>query len=165
MSLIYLKSLILAEIGIDIAIVVLFIFLIRRFKRPDNGKSPDKEIEIFESLITDAGKIATQFEEQLAGKHRVIKSLNEQLDKRITGLNLLLNRADVLLSSHGKETGEADDKKASLRKKEEEIVALAGKGHKIEEIATKLSIPKEEVSLVLDLKKRFSQTDADEGVS
>lgn len=120
---------------------------------------------MFESLITDAGKMATQFEEQLTEKHRVIKKLNEQLDTRITKLNLSFNRADLLLSSHGKGNVEADDKGVSLKKKEEEIAVLAGKGHKIEEIATKLSIPKEEVSLVLDLKRRFSQADAGEGVS
>jgi hypothetical protein len=165
MSSIYLQSLILTAIGIDIVIIVLFIFLIRKLRVRDNGGSLDKEIKMFESLITDAGKMATQFEEQLTEKHRVIKKLNEQLDTRITKLNLSFNRADLLLSSHGKGNVEADDKGVSLKKKEEEIAMLAGKGHKIEEIATKLSIPKEEVSLVLDLKRRFSQADAGEGVS
>ena len=165
MSFIHLQSLILVEIGIDIAIVALIIFLFRKSKKPEKDQSLDKEIKIFESLIADASKAATEFEEQLAGKHRVIKGLNEELDKRVNSLNLLLNRADLLLSSHAKKVGESNGKHAFLKKREKEILMLAGEGHKIEEIASKLSIPKEEVRLVLDLKKRFLRTSPDKGVS
>ncbi|HUU40252.1 MAG TPA: hypothetical protein VMW42_04870 [Desulfatiglandales bacterium] len=165
MSFIDLKALIFFQIGIDIAIVFLFVFLIRRFKDSGKGESLDKAIKTFESLITDADKIAGQFKEQLERKHRVIKSLNEQLDKRIISLNLLLNRTDVLLSTHGKKAGESDDEQVSFKMQEEKIIALAGKGHKVEEIATMLSIPKEGVRLILDLKKKSSRIGIDEGVS
>ena len=156
MSLIGLKSLILAQIGIDIIIIVVFIFFIRRFRYLNKGMSFDNIVKIFESLFTDADKIAGQFKEQLEEKHHLIKRLNEQLDKRIISLNVLLNRADVLLSGHSR-TADIDDKPISLDSQQTEIMALAKEGHRIEEIATTLSIPKGEVKLVIDLKKKFSQ--------
>ncbi|MBW2001250.1 MAG: hypothetical protein JRI30_01885 [Deltaproteobacteria bacterium] len=153
MSFIALKPLILAQIGIDIIIVIAFILLIRRLKPSHKGKSFDKVIKIFEPLLTDTDKIAGQFKEQLEEKHLLIRRLNEQLDKRIISLNVLLNRADVLLSHN--------DKPVSLDSQQTEIISLAEKGHRAEEIATLLSIPEGEVKLVLDLKKKFSQIDSE----
>ena len=156
MSFIGLKSLILAQIGIDIIVIVIFIFIIRRFRYLNKGKSFDNIVKILESLFTDADKIAGQFKEQLEEKHHLIKRLNEQLDKRIISLNVLLNRADVLLSGQ-RRTADRDDKPISLDSQQTKIMALAKEGHGVEEIATTLAIPKGEVKLVLDLKKKFSQ--------
>lgn len=164
MAFIELKSLILAQIGIDIIIVVVFIFLIRRLKSSHKGKSFDKAVKIFEPLLANADKIAGQFKEQLEEKHLLIRRLNEQLDKRIISLNLLLNRADVLLS---RRRGKADvsNKPVSLDSQQTQIIGLAKEGHRAEEIATILSIPEGEVKLVLDLKKKFSQIESKEGFS
>jgi DNA-binding NarL/FixJ family response regulator len=156
MSFIGLKFLILAQIGIDIIIIIIFLLLIRRFRYLNKGKSFDNIVTIFESLFTDAYKITGQFKEQLQEKHHSIKRLNEQLDKRIISLNVLLNRADVLLSRR-RQTADSNDKPISLDSQQTEIMALAKEGHGVEEIATTLSIPKGEVKLVLDLKKKFSQ--------
>jgi len=156
MSFIELKSLILAQIGIDIIIVVAFIFLIRRLRSSDKGKSFDKVVKIFEPLLTNTDKIAGQFKEQLKEKHLLIRRLNEQLDKRIISLNVLLNRADVLLSRQRRRT-DVNKKSVSLDSQQTEIIGLAKKGHQTEEIANMLSIPEGEVKLVLDLKKKFSR--------
>lgn len=165
MSFIELKFLILAQIGIDIIIVVFFIFLISRFRSSHKGKSFDKVVKIFDSLLTDADKIAGQFKKQLEEKHNLIERLNEQLDKRIISLNVLLNRADVFLSSHGKEAADLNGTLVSLNSQQTGIIELAKEGHRVEEIANILSIPKGEVKLFLDLKKKFSQIGSEEGVS
>jgi len=165
MSFIDLQSLILAQIGIDIIIIIFFIFLIRRLRNSNKGKSFDKVAKIFESLLTDADKVTGRFKEQLEEKHHLIRSLNEQLDKRIISLNVLLNRADVLLSSHGKKAAEGNDNTVSLSSQQTEILGLAKEGYGVEEIANTLSIPKGEVKLVLNLKKKFSQIGSKEGVS
>ena len=159
MSFIALKSLIITQIGIDIIIVVVFIFLIRRLKSFHKDKSIDKVVKIFEPILTDADKTAGQFKEQLEEKHILIRRLNEQLDKRIISLNVLLNRADLLLSQHRQKT-DVNNKPVSLDSQQTEIIGLAKKGHRAEEIATLLSIPEGEVKLVLDLKKKFSQIDS-----
>ena len=165
MSLVGLKFLILVQIGMDIAIILVFIFLIKKFRDLNNGKSFDNEVQIFESLITDANKVAQQFKEQLKEKHHLIQSLDGQLEKRIVSLNVLLNRADVLLSSQGNEVPGGNDTNDSLSSQKTKILALAKKGHRVEEIASILSVPKGGVKLVLDLKEKFSMTGSKEGVS
>jgi len=160
-----LQLLMFAQIGIDIIIIAVFIFVVRRLRYPNKGKSFDKTVRILESLFTDADKIAQQFKVQLEEKHLLIKRLNEQLDKRIGSLNGLLQRADALLSSHTQQTADAEYSPPSLNGQERQIIALAGEGYDLEEIAKRLSIPKEEVKLVLDLKQKLSQIGKKEGLS
>ena len=152
-----LQLLMFAQIGIDIIIIVVFIFVVRRLRYPKKGKSFDKTVRILESLFTDADKIAQQFKVQLEEKHHLIKRLNEQLDKRIGSLNGLLQRADAVLSSHTQQEADAECNPLSLNGQERQIISLAGEGYGLEEIAKRLSIPKEEVKLVLDLKQKLSQ--------
>jgi len=77
----------------------------------------------------------------------------------------LLQRADALLSSHAQQAADAECNPLSLNSQESQIIALAGEGHDLEEIAKRLSIPKEEVKLVLDLKQKLSQIGKEEGLS
>ena len=160
-----LQLLMFAQIGIDIIIIVVFIFVIRRLRYANKGKSLDKTVRTLESLFTDADKIAQQFKVQLEEKHHLIKRLNEQLDKRIGSLNGLLQRADALLSSHAQQAIDAECNTPSLNSQERQIIALAGGGYDLEEIAKRLSIPQEEVKLVLDLKQKLSQIGKKEGLS
>ena len=90
--------------------------------------------------------------------------MNDQLDKRIMSLNILIDRADALLSNSRDKT---DTQAASdiHNEQEKRILALAKEGRDLENIADILSIPKEEVKLILDLKKRFSQLGHKEGAS
>ena len=65
MSFIELQFLILAQIAIDITIVIFVIFLIRTLRHPNKGKSFNKTAKIFESLLTDADNTAGRFKDQL----------------------------------------------------------------------------------------------------
>lgn len=157
--------LVLAQIAIDIIVVFVFIFLIRKFKFFNNkDDSFNKPAKIFESLLTDADKMAGQFKEQLEEKHHLIQKLNKELDRRIISINILLNRADILLS-HDKGASGVNDKPASLDSQQAEIITLAKQGHRLEKIADMLSIPKGEAKLVLDLDKKFSRMLSKESVS
>ena len=157
MSFIELKFLIFAQIGIDIAIVIFFVFLNRKLRPLNSDKSLQKGAKLFESLLIDADKISDQLKEELKEKHKLIKGLNEKLDKRIMSLNVLLNRADALLSSYDGESSDAKDNPASLKSREKEIISLAKEGRDLEKIAQILSVPKGEVKLVLDLNKKLSR--------
>ena len=169
MSIIELRFLILAQLGIDIVLILVFIMVIRRLRSFNKSKSFVETIKTFQSFVSDADKIADQFNEQLTEKHEAIKRLNEQLDKRIGSLNILLNRADIMLSSKGEEVvghnnrdnvsnNNASNNHAS-NNHQTEIIRMAKEGCRLEEIAGRLSIPKGEVKLVLDLKKTFYQSD------
>jgi len=154
MSFIDLKFLILAQIGIDFAIVIFFVLLIRKLRPINSAKSLHKGTKMFESLLVDADKISGQLREELEEKHQLINGLNEKLDKRVMSLNVLLNRADALLSSYDRGPADANDNPVSLKSQEKEILRLAKKGLDLEKITQILTIPKGEVKLVLDLNKR-----------
>ena len=154
MSFIDLKYLILAQIGIDFAIVIIFVLLIRKLRPINNAKSLHKGTKMFESLLVDADKISGQLREELEEKHQLINGLNEKLDKRVMSLNVLLNRTDALLSSYDKGPADVNDNQVSLKSQKKEILRLAGKGLDLEKIAQILTIPKGEVKLVLDLNKK-----------
>jgi hypothetical protein len=165
MPVIDVQVLILAQIGIDIGIVILLLFIIRRFRHSSRAKAFHKAVTILESLLTDADKLAHQFDDQLEEKHRLIKKLNEQLDSRINGLTMLLQRTDTMLSSPLQGVADSQGTLHSLNTQAQEIMGLANNGYGLEEIAERLSIPKEEVKLILDLKEKLSQISSIEDLS
>jgi hypothetical protein len=148
------------QIGIDAAIIVVFILLIRKLKIFKRDPSLNQGLKIFESLLTDADNTAIQFKAQLAEKNLLINKLNKELDKKILSINVLLNRADALLSNQI-QTGDAGEPPVLSSSQEKEIIELAQKGHNLESIADTLSIPKGEVMLVLNLKQKVTQAPQD----
>jgi len=163
MSLVPLELLILVLIVTDFIIIVYFIVLTRKLKFFNSADSFDKQIKIFESLLVDADKISDSLRKEQKEKHQTIKDFNAKLDKRIAGLKVLLARADTELYSFNKKLvdaagkGEGDTNKAAVSpvSRGKEIIKLAGKGCNIEKIAGTLSIPREEVKLILDLNKKL----------
>lgn len=165
MNFIELKHLILLQLAIDFGIFVVFIFLIRRLRFLDKGSSSlNTKLKMYESFLTDADNTSVKFKGMLQEKKDIIKNLNEQLEKRINSLNTLLNRTETLLFNHGQsnQEGYVQD---SLKNHTKKIVELAKKGFDLDYIAENLVIPKEEVMLVLDLKKKICQLDPKEDVS
>ena len=157
-----LKFLIFTQIGIDVVIIVVFILLIKKFSFFKRNSSLNKGIQKYESMLCDAVKISEQFKEQLEEKKHMIKMLNQHLEKRITKLNMMLNRTDALVFQnrqyHNSDIGFLDDQK-------KEILNLEKQGHTSEQIADTLSISREEVMLILDLKKKNEHQGNKEGVS
>jgi hypothetical protein len=145
-----LKYLILILISIDIVLMVICVFLIRKIRLIPKAEVFAQGISLFESLLGDADKVSGQFKEQIRMKYNLIKKLSEQLDNRIDRLNFMLNRADTLLADD-KGIPQANKPAESFSHRKNEIVELAGKGCNVEEIANRLLIPKGEVKLVLDL--------------
>ena len=160
MEFIELKTLILAQIGIDIAIIIVFVFLIKRFNFFKKYSSLNNGLNKYEKMLIDADRISGQFQNQLEEKKHTIKALNKQIDKRITSLNLMLNRADTLLFDK-RQYGSTVQSSLDIQKRE--ILKLAKQGHNVEYIADTLSVSREEVMLVLDLKKNISQAENKKG--
>lgn len=165
MNFIELKYLILLQLSIDFAIFVVIIFFIRRLRFLDKGSSSlNSKLEMYESFLTDADNTSVEFNEMLQEKKDIIKKLNEKLEIRIKSLNTLLNRSDALLFKHRQSYQDGYDQD-SLKNHTKKIVELAKEGFNSDYIAENLVIPKEEVMLVLDLKKKISQLDSKEDVS
>ena len=165
MNLFELKYLIFSQLSIDFAIFVVFIFLIRRLRFLDNGSSSlNSKLKVYESFLTDADNTSLKFKGMLQEKKDIIKNLNEQLEKRIKSLTTLLDRTDDLLFKH-RQSNQDGYVQNSLKNHTKKIVELAKEGFDLDYIAESLAIPKEEVVLVLDLKKKISQLDSKKGVS
>lgn len=126
-----------------------------------------------EPLVRGAEEAGTTFEKQIADKRRLIKSLNEALDSKIISINLLLSRAEMLLNSqnlqslnapasfdsrsweHQERTGYG--KYPDVFDQQKNIIEWYSRGVDIETIASKLSMPRGEVELVINLKKKFRE--------
>jgi peptidoglycan hydrolase CwlO-like protein len=146
------KYLVGALIGIDIVFFVIIIRLLNRFRYFKRNASLGKEIETFESLIKDTDQMVLQFNKQLEEKHHFIDTLSAKLDKRISGLKLLINRADILLSNADRPETTDSNAENNLNSHQTAIMNLSRQGFSTQEIAQKLSIQRGEVTLVLNMK-------------
>ena len=146
-----LKFLILTQIGIDVIIIIVFILLIKKTGFFKKDSSLNKSLKLYESMLSDASRISEQFKKQLDEKKHMIKMINQNMEERITSLNVMLNRTDALLFNNRQcenmDMGSFDNQK-------KDILKLEKQGHSSEQIADILSIPRETVMLVLDIKKK-----------
>jgi hypothetical protein len=164
MAFIELKLLIFVQLAIDVVVIVIFILFIRRFKSLQYHPLLNDGVKIFESLLKDADHLSDQFKKQLEEKKCLLKRLDDQLGKKITSLNVFLNRSEALLSGHQRKK-ENHDTPLTHSRPERKILKLSKEGCDIENIAGTLLMPKEEVKLVLDLNKKISRLSHKEGVS
>ncbi|MCK5162660.1 MAG: hypothetical protein KAQ72_03035 [Desulfobacula sp.] len=130
------------------------------------GSSTDI-IEMLEPLVKESRKAALSFDEQIQEKKRLIKELNDALDSRIISINLLLSRADALQKKLEERQNQANQsfplpdysilKSSSnvVLDQQNQIIEMYNQDFDIDSIAQRLSIPKGEVQLVIDLKKKF----------
>lgn len=144
------------QISVDLILVILILFLLRNVRaglqKEISGQAMEKVFHIIEPLLKDAEAAADDFDTQLHEKSRLINDLNLKLDNRIISLNLLLNRADdAMQQTLGKRPNGNPHVYDQLRG----ITRLYEKGSTAGEIAGKLSMPKGEVDLVLDLKRKL----------
>lgn len=144
------------QMVIFVILLFLMVFYIKKMKtsvKDEVSKLALEEIiEMLEPLLKEANETAQLFEGQIKEKSNLVAKLNEKLDSRIISLNLLLNRSETYLLSMEPSSGynhhNADDQ-------QESILSMHAKGLDSEQIAQKLSMPKGEVDLVINLKKMF----------
>jgi len=147
---------IVSQMLIDLVLIVLILIFLRnsvsKISCNELKKTSKQVIEMIEPLLKEAESAAETFGEQLKEKNRLINNLNESLDTRIISLNLLLNRSESYLSQGSVESlnhrNHVYDQQASILK-------LSRKGVDAETIAKKLSMPRGEVDLVMDLQNKF----------
>jgi DNA-directed RNA polymerase specialized sigma24 family protein len=145
------------QIALDLFLVMLILLFIRSYKaglRREAARDAARQvIALLEPLLREAKSTATTFENQLKEKARLVRSINERLDSRIISLNLLLNRAAAQVSDNKNNESSVQN---HVFDQQETILKMYGEKHDPEEIAKRLSIPRGEVDLVIDLKKKFS---------
>ncbi len=131
--------------------------------------SSKKVLDLLESLVREAADAAQNFEEQIKEKRTVSKKLNKALDSRIISINLLLSRSEALQKKFEEQQLKWLDQAAlktvcqpapypssmNILDQQNRIIDLYHGNKDVDTIAQTLSIPKEEVLLVIDLKEKF----------
>ncbi|MCW7752369.1 hypothetical protein OOT00_00015 [Desulfobotulus sp. H1] len=145
-------------IAIPMAANILLIFFVvlslrRLAKRLEENavhSAVNRVLATLRPMVKEAQELSVAFDGQLREKQRLIHSLNENLDRRITALNLLVNRTEVRLQSQ--ENHRHIPESADVQ---ETVLELASQGRSVEHIARELDVSPGEVSLILDLKRKL----------
>jgi len=147
-----------------------------QFLDDDDGSNENDQVrdtasdimEMLEPLVKESRDAAILFDEQIKDKKRLLKGLNDALDSRIININLLLSRADAMqkkLEERQVEAGRAfadlpkerilDFSTGNVANQQNQILKMYHQKYDIDTIAQELAIPRGEVQLVVDLKKKF----------
>ncbi|NDY70936.1 hypothetical protein DO021_05410 [Desulfobacter hydrogenophilus] len=122
--------------------------------------------EMIEPILEASKDAAMEFERLVQEKQTLTRRLDKSLDSKIISINLLLSRANTLYSQlenqHNSLLNALPKGGAALFHKEtdvldqqQRIIDFYYQKMDVDTIAEKLSIPKGEVALVIDLKEKF----------
>jgi hypothetical protein len=133
----------------------------------ETSESAREILSLLEPLVVESQKAALSFDEQIREKRKLSKDLNDALDTRIISINLLLSRADSLQkkledrqniiqqTAPAFNTTPSPPGENNVLDQQNQIIDLYRQRTDVDTIAEKLSIPKGEVQLVIDLKEKF----------
>ncbi|WP_321494525.1 hypothetical protein [uncultured Desulfobacter sp.] len=122
--------------------------------------------ETIEPILEASKEAAIEFERLVQEKQALTRKLDQSLDSKIISINLLLSRANALysqlenqhnslLNTQPKGGTALFHKETDVLDQQQRIIDLYYQKIDIDTIAEKLSIPKGEVALVIDLKEKF----------
>ena len=131
-------------------------------------------IDMLEPLVKESRETALRFDEQIREKRKVSKDLNDALDSRIISINLLLSRAEAFQKKLEEQQESirqsapivkpfhVHERESNVMDQQSQIIDLYYQKADVDTIAAKLSIPKGEVQLVIDLKEKFVAMEQDQ---
>ena len=144
-----------ASILASLVIMIIIILIIKRTRRSHSykrGKVASKEqknlnvkIDKLSDLLKESESLSQDLSKNLAEKKEIVQTLLNTLDEKIRVLERVLEKIDrkePVLPSDGNEQEASGD-----------VVELAQAGCAVPDIAKRLGLSKEEVQLILDLRK------------
>ena len=122
--------------------------------------------EIIEPILEASKSAAMEFERLVQEKQTLTRKLDQSLDSKIISINLLLSRANTLysqlenqhkslLNALPKGGSAFFQKETNVLDQQQRIIDLYYQKMDVDTIAERLSIPRREVSLVIDHKEKF----------
>lgn len=125
-------------------------------------------LELLEPMLRESRKTAQMFDEQIKEKRHLINELNDALDNRIINLNLMISRVktqyDNMVNAEAEKTVVSSQPSFQTRDDQSQdmgvdlqnqIIQMYDEGEEMDTIASSLSVPRGEVQMVIDLKKKF----------
>ena len=129
------------QILADIIIIAIMFYILKQIKDKNYGDIK-RVMDMIQQLCEESKRLSLEFEKNLNERKMIINSIISQIDNRI----LKLKELSALYNF------DSDGEKDNISEKTEEIIELLSRGKSIEDIAKELSLSKEEVKLVVDLK-------------
>ncbi|MGM0653952.1 MAG: hypothetical protein ACQETR_01305 [Thermodesulfobacteriota bacterium] len=122
--------------------------------------------EMIEPILEASKDAAMEFERLVQEKQTLTRKLDQSLDSKIISINLLLSRANTLytqlenqhnslLNALPKGGSALFQQETDVLDQQQRIIDLYYQKMDVDTIAERLSIPKGEVALVIDLKEKF----------
>jgi flagellar motility protein MotE (MotC chaperone) len=122
--------------------------------------------DMIEPILEASKEAAMEFERLVQEKQTLTRKLDQSLDSKIISINLLLSRANTLytqlenqhnslLNAMPKGGSALFQKETDVLDQQQRIIDLYYQKMDVDTIAERLSIPKGEVALVIDLKEKF----------
>ncbi|HCY85179.1 MAG TPA: hypothetical protein DHV36_08600 [Desulfobacteraceae bacterium] len=136
----------------------------------DMAKASAMEVrETLAPMIEASKEAAEEFDRLIREKKRLTKDLNDALDAKIISINLLLSRAGTIQKNLEEQQAQirqastvpsqvssvALKREPDVIDQQNQIIDMYYQNVEIDTIAERLSIPKGEVQLVIDLKEKF----------
>ena len=137
-----LEWVVLALILIDLFVVMVFFVLIWKLKHFDVEDMFNQKTQILETLLSDADQLSGTLLKTLEDKHRILQQMDEKFEQRIAHLELLMEQADQTVGSLEAVTTD------------QQIHQFFQDGMTTDDIAEKLAVPREKVTLVLNMQKK-----------
>lgn len=142
----------MALIFMDILIVIVFVVFLWKSRTLKIEEDLQKKMDVFESLLVDADQMAIYMKKNLEEKYRALKNLEENLDQRIHRLQQLMDSADKKIVSF--DISAREKPLSSELTQVQQILLMVKEGMELEAIASRLSIPRGTVKLILELNKK-----------
>ena len=118
----------------------------KRVKALSSGKKNlETNLEKINQLLKESESLSLDLSNNLTEKREIVKNLVETLDEKIRALSQLLERIESKIAAS---TAEPKGKDGNSQ-----IVEMAMAGCGVDDIAKRLGLSKEEVQLILDLRK------------
>lgn len=145
------------QIATDVIICggILFLLIrLRKYFKPESMEVSEKTVEDFSGLLAESRKAGDKFLEELVREKNALKNLVASIDEREKSLKELLERAmhyeDISIAENTQEMETAD---SFSEEPYREILNLARKGLKEDEISQQLGLPEGEIDLILNLSR------------
>lgn len=157
------KLLIISLLVLDAFIILLFVIFMRRFVRHDHAETIAKEKleEILQPTLTEAKSISYKLEVLLKEKQKLVVALTEKLDQRIAKVSSVfeqpVKKLEHPFNNNQKNYASNKGKSNNFKDFQDDVIRLSRQGMPADQIAIQLEVSKNEVDLVLSLRKNIEQ--------
>jgi len=157
------KILIISLLVLDAFIILLFVIFMRRFVCHDHAETiaMEKLDELLQPSLTEAKSISYKLEVLLREKQKLVAALTDKLDLKISQAGSILEQPLKQVEQPVRKQSKNDSfnkgRNQNFKEFQDDVIRLSRQGFSSDQIAIQLNVSKNEVDLVLSLRKNIEQ--------